>query len=321
VYQPLTGLTNARVDLMTSMVSFERVFEVLDAPEAIRERPGAVDLVAPTGRVTFDSVWFRYPPAVDTAIPSLEQRTPDHDPDRDVLEGVSLDVLPGETIALVGASGAGKSTLVSLIPRLYDVTAGAVRVDGFDVRELTLESLRRAIGVVAQDPHLFHESIGDNLRYAKPDATDEDLVAACRAARILDTIMDLPDGFATVVGERGYRLSGGEKQRLAIARLLLKDPAVMILDEATSHLDNDNEAQVQAALDVALYGRTALVIAHRLSTIRGADRIAVLAAGRIVELGTHDELLARDGHYAAQLRAGELTRSPAHVEDSTEPAA
>ncbi len=321
VYQPLTGLTNARVDLMTSMVSFERVFEVLDAPEAIRERPGAVGLVAPTGRVTFDSVRFRYPPAVDTAIPSLEQRTPDHDPDRDVLDGVSLDVLPGETIALVGASGAGKSTLVSLIPRLYDVTAGAVCVDGHDVRDLTLESLRRAIGVVAQDPHLFHESIGDNLRYAKPDATDADLVAACRAARILDTIMDLPDGFATVVGERGYRLSGGEKQRVAIARLLLKDPAVMILDEATSHLDNDNEAQVQAALDVALYGRTALVIAHRLSTIRGADRIAVLAGGRIVELGTHDELLARDGQYAAQLRAGELTRSPAHVEDSTEPAA
>jgi ATP-binding cassette subfamily B protein len=325
VYQPLTGLTNARIDLMTSMVSFERVFEVLDAPEAIRERPGAVDLVAPTGRVTFDTVRFRYPPAADTAIPSLEQRTPDHDPDRDVLDGVSLDILPGETIALVGASGAGKSTMVSLIPRLYDVTGGVVRVDGQDVRELTLDSLRAAIGVVAQDPHLFHESIGENLRYAKPDATDEELIAACRAARILDTILDLPDGFATVVGERGYRLSGGEKQRLAIARLLLKDPAVMILDEATSHLDNDNEAQVQAALDVALYGRTALVIAHRLSTIRGADRIAVLAGGRIVELGTHDELLARDGHYAAQLRAGELTRSPARVdatvEESTEPAA
>jgi ATP-binding cassette subfamily B protein len=313
VYQPLTGLTNARVDLMTSMVSFERVFEVLDAPEAIRERPGAVDLVAPNGRVTFDDVRFRYPPAADTAIASLEQREPDHDPDRDVLEGVTLDVLPGETVALVGASGAGKSTLASLVPRLYDVTGGAVRIDGHDVRDLTIDTLRSAIGVVAQDPHLFHESIGENLRYAKPDATDDELVTACRAARIVDTINALPDGFDTVVGERGYRLSGGEKQRLAIARLLLKDPAVMILDEATSHLDNDNEAQVQAALDVALYGRTALVIAHRLSTIRGADRIAVLDGGRIVELGTHDELIAKDGRYAAQLRAGELTRSPTEI--------
>ncbi len=320
VYQPLTGLTNARVDLMTSLVSFERVFEVLDAPEAIQERPGAVDLVAPTGRVTFDAVRFRYPPAVETAIASLEQRAPEHDPDRDVLNGVTIDVLPGETVALVGASGAGKTTLVSLIPRLYDVTAGAVRIDGHDVRDLTLGSLRRAIGVVSQDPHLFHESIGENLRYANPDATDDELVAACRAARILDTIEALPDGFDTVVGERGYRLSGGEKQRLAIARLLLKDPAVMILDEATSHLDNDNESQVQAALDTALAGRTAVVIAHRLSTIRGADRIAVLEAGRIVELGTHDELVARNGRYAAQLRAGELTRSPAADDAGTVPA-
>jgi ATP-binding cassette, subfamily B, bacterial len=319
VYQPLTGLTNARVDLMTSLVSFERVFEVLDAPEAIQERPGAVDLVAPAGRVTFDSVRFRYPPAAETAIASLEQRAPEHDPDRDVLDGMTLDVLPGETVALVGASGAGKTTLVSLIPRLYDVTAGAVRIDGHDVRGLTLDSLRSAIGVVAQDPHLFHESIGENLRYAKPDATAEELVEACRAARILDTVEALPDGFDTVVGERGYRLSGGEKQRLAIARLLLKDPAVMILDEATSHLDNDNESQVQAALDTALAGRTAVVIAHRLSTIRDADRIAVLEGGRIVELGTHEELVARNGRYAAQLRAGELTR-PAADETITVPA-
>ena len=308
VYQPLTGLTNARVDLMTSMVSFERVFEVLDAPEPIVERPGAIDLVRPSGRVTFDDVRFRYPPAAETAVATLEQHAPEADPDHDVLAGVSLDVQPGETVALVGASGAGKSTMMSLLPRLYDVSDGAVCVDGHDVRDLTLASLRDAIGVVSQDPHLFHESIGNNLRYARPAASDGDLRQACRAARILETIEALPDGFDTVVGERGYRLSGGEKQRLAIARLLLKDPAVMILDEATSHLDNDNEAHVQAALDEALAGRTALVIAHRLSTIRQADRIAVLDSGRIVEIGTHDELVAADGFYAAQLRAG--THSP-----------
>ena len=307
VYQPLTGLTNARVDLMTSMVSFERVFDVLDAPEAIQERPGAVDLVDAKGRVEFDDVVFRYPPASESSIASLEQQMiPGADPDRDVLQGVSLTVEPGETLALVGASGAGKSTLASLVPRLYDVTSGAVRIDGLDVRDLTLTTLRRAIGVVSQDPHLFHESIGDNLRYAKHDATQDELEAACRAARIHDTIAALPDGYDTVVGERGYRLSGGEKQRVAIARLLLKDPAVMILDEATSHLDNDNEAHVQAALEAALHGRTAIVIAHRLSTVRSADRIAVLDGGRIVEIGTHDQLVASAGVYAAQLRAGEL---------------
>ena len=308
VYQPLTGLTNARVDLMTSMVSFERVFEVLDAPEAISERPGAVDLLAPRGRVTFAGVWFRYPPAAETSVPSLEQREADADPDQDVLAGLMLDIAPGETVALVGASGAGKTTTVQLIPRLYDVTGGAVLVDGHDVRDLTLDSLRRAIGVVAQDPHLFHESIGDNLRYAKPDAAVDEIVAACRAARIHDTIAALPDGYETVVGERGYRLSGGEKQRLAIARLLLKDPAIMILDEATSHLDNDNEAHVQAALAAALRNRTAIVIAHRLSTIRSADRIAVLDGGRITEIGRYHELVELDGQFAAQLRAGESDR-------------
>jgi ATP-binding cassette subfamily B protein len=307
VYQPLTGLTNARVDLMTSMVSFERVFEVLDAPEPIADRPGAVDLVSPRGRVTFRDVTFRYPPANASAIASMEQLSvPGADPDRDVLTGVALDIVPGETLALVGASGGGKSTLASLVPRLYDVTTGAVLIDGVDVRDLTLLSLRSAIGVVAQDPHLFHESIADNLRYANPDATDAQLEAASRAARIHDTIAALPDGYATVVGERGYRLSGGEKQRLAIARLLLKDPAIMILDEATSHLDNDNEAHVQASIEAALTGRTAIVIAHRLSTVRSADRIAVLSEGRIVEIGTHDQLVAADGLYASQLRAGEL---------------
>lgn len=307
VYQPLTGLTNARVDLMTAMVSFERVFEVLDAPEFVTDRPGAVDLVEPTGRIELRDVWFRYPTAADVTVRSLEAPAAlgGTDPDRDILRGVSLVVEPGETVALVGASGSGKTTLAALVPRLYDVTGGALLVDGHDVRDLTQHSLREAIGVVSQDPHLFHETIGANLRYARPGATRDELDAACRGARILDMIDALPDGYDTVVGERGYRMSGGEKQRLAIARLLLKNPAVMILDEATSHLDNENEAHVQAALDEAMRGRTALVIAHRLSTIRDADRIVVLDGGLLVEQGTHDELMALDGTYAAQVRAGE----------------
>jgi len=260
----------------------------------------------------FESVTFRYPTASEVTVPSLEAPNAllGHDPDRDVLTGLDLTLHPGETVALVGASGAGKTTLASLIPRLYDVTGGRILVDGTDVRDLTQETLRAAIGVVTQDPHLFHETIGDNLRYAKPDATMAELDAACRGARIYDMITSLPDGYDTMVGERGYRLSGGEKQRLAIARLLLKNPVMIILDEATSHLDNENEAYVQAAFEEALRGRTALVIAHRLTTIRDADRILVLDDGRIVEEGTHDSLMALDGLYAAQVRAGETTLLP-----------
>ncbi len=306
IYQPLTGLTNARIEVMTAFVSFERVFEVLDAPVAVDERPGAFDLVAPRGAVDFDRVTFRYPPASEVSVASLESSASaaGGDPSRDVLHEVTLRLAPGETVALVGASGSGKSTMASLVPRLYDVTGGAVRIDGHDVRDLTLATLRDAIGVVTQDPHLFHESLLENLRYARPDASREQVEAACRSARIHDVIAALPDGYDTVVGERGYQLSGGEKQRVAIARLLLKNPAVVILDEATSHLDNEIEAQVQAALEEALRDRTALVIAHRLSTVRDADRVVVLDAGRIVEEGTHTELLDRQGAYAALVKAG-----------------
>jgi len=298
IYEPLTSLTNARIDVMTAFVSFERVFEVLDTENTVADRPDAGALADPVGRLEFDDVSFRYPIATDT-VASLEGgHAPERAGDTDVISEVSAVIEPGQMVALVGPSGAGKSTLTSLVTRLYDVTSGAVRVDGHDVRELQQQSLRHAIGIVAQDPHLFHTTVGDNLRYAKAGATDDEMRAACASAQVLDVIERLPAGFDTVVGERGYRLSGGEKQRLAIARMLLKDPAIVILDEATSHLDSENEYLVQQALATALQGRTSLVIAHRLSTIVAADQILVLDEGKLVERGTHQELLAKHGLYA-----------------------
>ncbi len=300
IYAPLTGLTNARIDVLTALVSFDRVFEVLDSPSPLADKADAVELVEPRGRLEFSNVTFRYPSSTETIIATLEtpSSTVSDEGDAPVIKHLDVAIEPGQTVALVGPSGAGKTTITNLVPRLYDVTEGTVLVDGHDVRDLTQESLRRAIGVVVQDPHLFHESIADNLRYARPDATDAELVAACEAAQIHETIARLPGGYDTVVGERGYRFSGGEKQRLSIARMLLKDPAIVILDEATSHLDSENEALVQQALANALAGRTALVIAHRLSTITDSDVILVLEDGELVERGTHDELLVAGQLYA-----------------------
>ncbi|MBA2609948.1 MAG: ABC transporter ATP-binding protein, partial [Actinobacteria bacterium] len=301
LYSPLTDLASARVDLLGSLVSFERCFEILDAPLSITDAPDAIDLNNPRGRVEFDNVTFRYPAPSTVSVASLEGdgESPLSDEASDeILHGVSFVAEPGTLVALVGPSGAGKTTMANLVPRLYEVTGGAVSIDGIDVRSLSLTSLRNAIGVVTQDPHLFHDTIEHNLRYARASATTEDLHEACRRARIHDVIAGLPDGYDTVVGERGYRLSGGEKQRLAIARLLLKDPAIVILDEATSHLDAETEALVQDALNVALAGRTAIVIAHRLSTIHDADQILVVDAGRITQRGTHQELMATGGLYA-----------------------
>lgn len=302
IYQPLSALSNTRVDVMGALVSFDRVFEVLDLPNPITDEPGAIGLIAPAGALAFDHVDFAYPGSESTSIASLEAVGEDHREGGPVLRDVTATIEPGWTVALVGPSGAGKTTLASLVPRLWDVTDGAITVDGHDVRSVTQDSLRAAIGVVPQDPHLFHITVAENLRYARPDATDEELREAARAAQVLHVIEALPQGFDTVVGERGYRLSGGEKQRVAIARMLLKDPSIVILDEATSSLDTESEAAVQRALGTALLGRTALVIAHRLSTIVGADLILVLDEGRVVERGRHDELLAVEGLYAALYR-------------------
>jgi ATP-binding cassette subfamily B protein len=299
LYAPLTQLSNVQIDVMTALVSFDRVFEVLDLPPMIAEKPDARPVPSGPARIEFDHVDFRYPTAEEVSLASLESvAVLDTAVSDQVLFDVSFVAEPGQLVALVGPSGAGKTTISHLVPRLYDVTAGAVRINGLDVRDATFVSLSATIGMVTQDAHLFHDSIRANLLFAKPDATEAELEAALAGAQIATMVSTLPDGLDTVVGDRGYRLSGGEKQRLALARILLKAPEVVILDEATAHLDSESEAAVQQALGTALTGRTSLVIAHRLSTVRDADVILVIDGGRIVERGKHEELLAAGGHYA-----------------------
>jgi ATP-binding cassette subfamily B protein len=300
LYGPITALANVRVDIMTSLVSFERVFEVLDLKPMVTDKPDAVDLKRGGVSVEFDNVNFRYPSAQEVSLASLEMvAQPESRTTSELtLQNVSFKAAPGELIALVGPSGAGKSTITALVSRIYDATSGSVKLGGIDVQDLTQESLHKVVGVVTQDAHMYHDTIRANLLYANTDATQEQIWDACESAQIAEMIRELPEGLDTVVGDRGHRLSGGEKQRIAIARLLLKAPDVVVLDEATAHLDSENEAAVQSALAVALRGRTSIVVAHRLSTIRAADQILVLDDGGIVQRGTHEELLTQGGMYA-----------------------
>jgi ATP-binding cassette, subfamily B, bacterial len=299
LYGPLTSLSNVRVDVLTALVSFERVFEVLDLEPMIHDRPDATSISGRPASVDFVHVDFRYPTADEVSLASLETvAVPETRQPVQVLHDVTFSIRPGEMVALVGPSGAGKTTITNLLARMYDVSGGAVAVGGLDVREAQQESLYDTVGYVTQDAHMFHDTIRANLVYARPEASDDELIAALHAAQIWELVGSLPDGLDTVVGDRGYRLSGGERQRLAIARLLLKAPRILVLDEATAHLDSESEAAVQRALDRALEGRTSLVIAHRLSTVRRADKIVVLDSGRVVETGTHAELLAQGGLYS-----------------------
>ncbi len=310
LYGPLVALATVRVDVMGALVSFERVFEVLDLQPMVQEKSNAQAMKSRTPAIEFDDVHFTYPNAQQISLASLEAASlPEIKESEEILKGITFSALPGTVTALVGPSGAGKTTISALLPRLYDVTSGSIKVDGVDLRDLKLTSLRDSIGVVMQDSHLFHDTISANLRYAKSNATIDEMKAACQAAQIWDLITSLPNGLETMVGERGHRLSGGEKQRLAIARLLLKSPSIVILDEATAHLDSENEELVQSALASALQGRTSIVIAHRLSTVMSADQIIVLENGLIRERGKHEELVRAGGLYSELFARQDLTTS------------